>query len=107
MKAKNSKDLIPIGQVAHRLGIHEQTIRAYERKGLVKPLRSEKRTRFFSEADVTRIMIITLLTQELGLNLAGVKILLDFAKQNQHSDDVLLDYIDDYKSEIIHKTLKE
>lgn len=98
MADKKISETLSIGQVAKILSIHEQTIRAYERKGLIKPSRTIKQTRTFTKNDITRIMIIIVLTQELGLNLAGVKIMLDFAQNNRVNDDALLDFIDDYKS---------
>jgi len=107
MSNKKNEKLMSIGQISQRLGIHEQTIRAYERKGLITPHRSEKKTRAFSELDITRLITITLLTQEIGLNIAGVKILFDFAKFNNLSDEELLDYIDDYKSKSHQNKLRD
>ncbi len=88
-----------IGEVAKKLGIHDQTIRMYERKHLIKPQRSEHDTRLFSKNDVTKITIIITLTQEIGMNLSGVKIVFSLAKKLKMSDDELLDFIYDHKSE--------
>ena len=88
-----------IGKVARKLGIHEQTIRAYERKGLIRPTRTEKGTRVFSNEDTIRIIIIITLTQELGLTLTGVNILLHFAQKHQVNDEELLEFIEDHKNE--------
>lgn len=68
--------IFAIGVVARLTGLHEQTIRQYERIGLVAPRRSEGGTRIFSEHDVTRLKSIANLTREMGVNLAGVEIIL-------------------------------
>jgi len=65
-----------IGVVAKLTGLHEQTIRQYERIGLVAPHRSPGGTRVFSEIDVTRLKSISSLTRDMGVNLAGVEIIL-------------------------------
>jgi MerR family transcriptional regulator/heat shock protein HspR len=93
------KDLFLIGEVAKKLGIHDQTIRMYERKLLLKPRRTENQTRLFSKDDITKITIIITLTQEIGLNLSGVKIVFVLAKKLKMSDDELLDFIYDHTSE--------
>ncbi len=93
------KDLFLIGEVAKKLGIHDQTIRMYERKVLLKPRRTENQTRLFSKDDITKITIIITLTQEIGLNLSGVKIVFALAKKLKMSDDELLDFIYDHTSE--------
>jgi MerR family transcriptional regulator/heat shock protein HspR len=93
------KDLFLIGEVAKKLGIHDQTIRMYERKLLIKPRRTENHTRLFSKDDITKITIIITLTQEIGLNLSGVKIVSALAKKLKMSDDELLDFIYDHTSE--------
>jgi MerR family transcriptional regulator, heat shock protein HspR len=96
---KRDADMILIGEVAKKLGIHDQTIRMYERKGLVKPQRTENGTRIFSKNDMTKITIIITLTQEVGLNLSGVKIVFALAKRLKMSDDELLDFIYDHSLE--------
>ena len=90
-----AKEFLYIGEVAKLINIHEQTIREYERKGLIKPDRSSRKTRLFSKIDLLRIEIIITLTQELGLNLSGVKIIFTLAKTAGMNDDELLDFITD------------
>lgn len=93
------KEYMLIGEVAKRLGIHDQTIRMYERKHLIKPHRTSNNTRLFSQNDVTKITIIITLTQEIGLNLSGVKIVFSLARRLKMTDDELLDFIYDHHSE--------
>jgi MerR family transcriptional regulator, heat shock protein HspR len=65
-----------ISVAADLVGMHPQTLRIYENKGLVRPKRTPGGTRLYSEADVERLQIIQRLTTELGLNLAGVELVL-------------------------------
>jgi len=65
-----------ISVAAELVGMHPQTLRLYEAKGLVRPTRTPGGTRLYSEADVERLRIIQRLTTELGLNLAGVELVL-------------------------------
>ncbi len=65
-----------ISVAAELVGMHPQTLRMYEAKGLVRPQRTPGGTRLYSEADVERLRIIQRLTTELGLNLAGVELVL-------------------------------
>jgi len=65
-----------ISVAAELAGVHPQTLRTYETKGLVRPKRTPGGTRLYSEADVERLRIIQRLTTELGLNLAGVELVL-------------------------------
>lgn len=75
------KPLYLIGVVADILKIHPQTLRLYERKGLIRPSRTVGRTRMYSEEDVDEIRRILRLTRDLGVNLAGVEIILRMRRQ--------------------------
>ncbi len=65
-----------ISVAADLVGIHPQTLRIYEQKGLVRPKRTAGNTRLYSDADVERVQLIQRLTTDLGLNLAGVELVL-------------------------------
>ena len=65
-----------ISVAAELVGIHPQTLRIYEQKGLVRPQRTAGNTRLYSDADVERLQLIQRLTSDLGLNLAGVELVL-------------------------------
>jgi MerR family transcriptional regulator/heat shock protein HspR len=65
-----------ISVAAELVGMHPQTLRIYETKGLVRPKRTPGNTRLYSEADLDRLRLIQRLTTELGLNLAGVEVVL-------------------------------
>jgi MerR family transcriptional regulator/heat shock protein HspR len=66
-----------ISVAADLVGMHPQTLRIYESKGLIRPKRTAGNTRLYSEADVERLRLIQQLTNELGLNLAGVEQVLE------------------------------
>jgi MerR family transcriptional regulator/heat shock protein HspR len=72
----NDRPIYMISVAAELVGMHPQTLRMYETKGLVRPKRTPGGTRLYSEADVERLRIIQRLTSELGLNLAGVELVL-------------------------------
>jgi MerR family transcriptional regulator/heat shock protein HspR len=66
-----------IGVVAETYGIHQQTLRLYEREGLLAPSRSRGNTRLYTDEDLARLETILSLTRDLGVNLAGVAVILD------------------------------
>jgi MerR family transcriptional regulator/heat shock protein HspR len=72
-----------ISVAAELVGMHPQTLRMYEQKGLVRPKRTAGNTRLYSEADLERLRLIQKLTTKLGLNLAGVEAVLDLEEQLQ------------------------
>ena len=70
-----------ISIVSRMIGLHQQTIRSYERVGLVKPHRTQGNTRLYSHADVERLRTVTRLVNDLGVNLAGVDVILRMTRQ--------------------------
>jgi MerR family transcriptional regulator, heat shock protein HspR len=70
-----------ISAVADIYKVHPQTLRLYERLGLLKPSRSEGNTRLYTEEDVQRLEIILTLTRDLGVNLAGVEVILNMREK--------------------------
>jgi MerR family transcriptional regulator, heat shock protein HspR len=70
-----------ISAVAERYEVHPQTLRLYEREGLLKPSRSEGNTRLYTDEDLDRLDVILQLTRELGVNLAGVEIILNMREK--------------------------
>jgi len=70
-----------ISVVASMLDIHPQTLRQYEREGLVEPSRTEGRMRLYSQRDIDRMKLILRLTRQMGVNLAGVDIILQLKEQ--------------------------
>jgi MerR family transcriptional regulator/heat shock protein HspR len=70
--------------VAQMVGMHEQSLRMYERKGLICPQRSDGNIRLFSDADVERVRFIKRLVDDLGVNLAGAEVILHMREQMEH-----------------------
>lgn len=87
-----------ISVVAEQYGVHQQTLRLYEREGLIKPSRSEKGTRYYTEEDIERLELILSLTRDMGVNLAGVSVILNMRErmeQMQREFENFLCYIRD------------
>ena len=76
MKSRGSSGVFRIGVIAERFGIHPQTLRMYEREGLLRPVRTEGNTRLYDADTIERLEIILTLTRHLGVNLAGVEVIL-------------------------------
>ena len=81
------RPLFMIGIAAELIGVHPQTLRMYEQKGLLCPRKSIKNTRLYSQEDVDLGRYIQKLTQEMGMNLAGAKKVLDLERRIERVDD--------------------
>ena len=80
-RRKPDPKFVMISVVSERYGIHPQTLRLYEREGLIKPVRSAGNTRLYDEECIRRLEIILTLTRDLGVNLAGVEVILNMREQ--------------------------
>ncbi|MCK4651446.1 MerR family transcriptional regulator [Candidatus Babeliales bacterium] len=80
---KRRRGFYSISVVAKMFSVHQQTIRMYEKEGLISPKRTEGNTRLFSEEDVDRLEKVIHLTHKVGVNLAGVQIILKLQKKIQ------------------------
>ncbi|MEX0849773.1 MAG: MerR family transcriptional regulator [Candidatus Dependentiae bacterium] len=81
MRVKKNKGFFSISAVAKMFSVHQQTIRLYEKEGLINPKRSSGNTRLFSEDDIDRLEEVIYLTHQLGINLAGVQMILKLKKK--------------------------
>ena len=87
--AYDQQPLFTINDIARRLAIHPQTLRLYERQGFVKPSRTKGNTRLYASQDVEQLRLILHLTRDLGVNLAGVEIILSMqGKLRQMQQDI-------------------
>src|SRR5438034_9844446 len=77
MRKGKSKGAYMISSVAEQYQIHPQTLRLYEREGLIKPSRSDGNTRLYTDEDLETLEVVLHLTRDLGVNLAGVEIILN------------------------------
>ena len=95
-RGKSEQKYVMISVVAERYGIHPQTLRLYEREGLIKPTRSAGNTRLYDEEAIRRLEIILTLTRDLGVNLAGVEVILHMREQMERMQgevDRLLEFV--------------
>ncbi len=76
-----------ISVVANMLSIHPQTLRQYEREGLVEPSRTQGRMRLYSQGDIDRMKLILRLTRDMGVNLAGVDVVLRLREQMESMEE--------------------
>src|ERR1700690_1927401 len=81
MSKKTGKAYYMISAVAQKYNIHPQTLPLYEREGLLKPSRTDGNTRLYSEEDLEQLETILALTRDLGVNLAGVEIILNMRRK--------------------------
>jgi MerR family transcriptional regulator/heat shock protein HspR len=77
----HNEPVFQISVVSRMVGLHQQTIRSYERVGLISPARSRGNTRLYSTADVERLRQVVRLVSDLGVNLAGVDVILRMSRQ--------------------------
>ena len=95
-RRKPDQKYVMISVVAERYAIHPQTLRLYEREGLLKPTRSAGNTRLYDEEAIRRLEIILTLTRDLGVNLAGVEVILNMREQMEKMQgevDRLLEFV--------------
>ena len=96
-----------ISAVASQYEIHPQTLRLYEREGLLKPSRSEGNTRLYTDTDLERLEVILSLTRDLGVNLAGVEIILNMREKMdamQREFMRFFSYLQEHAEEFSHLT---
>ncbi len=105
MKREKTR-LYTIGVVASMFNIHPQTLRLYEREGLIKPTRSKGRTRYYTEEDIQRLEFILTLSRDLGVNLAGIDIILRMKEQMEELEmqlQKLIEFIQREVSEVYQR----
>ncbi|MBI2833673.1 MAG: helix-turn-helix transcriptional regulator [Acidobacteria bacterium] len=97
---KSGKAFYMISAVAQKYNIHPQTLRLYEREGLLKPSRTEGNTRLYSDEDLEQLETILSLTRELGVNLAGVEIILNMRRKIERMQTEVNDFMEFVKHEL-------
>src|SRR6201982_420788 len=100
MTKKKGKAAYMISAVAEQYAIHPQTLRLYEREGLLAPSRSEGNTRLYTDEDVERLEVILKLTRELGVNLAGVEIILNMREKMAAMQRQIEEFVSQLNTEI-------
>jgi len=89
-----------ISAVAELYEIHPQTLRLYEREGLLKPSRSEGNTRLYTQEDLERLEVILKLTREFGVNLAGVEIILNMREKMEAMQRQIEEFVETLNQEV-------
>ncbi len=89
-----------ISSVAEQYQIHPQTLRLYEREGLLKPSRSDGNTRLYTDQDLERLDVILKLTRDLGVNLAGVEIILNMREKMEEMQRQIQEFVAGLNTEI-------
>ncbi|AXK60276.1 MerR family transcriptional regulator [Candidatus Chromulinivorax destructor] len=103
-KIKKKQAFFSISAVAKMFSVHQQTIRLYEKEGFITPKRSDGNTRMFSEEDVDRLEEIIHLTHQMGINLAGVEMILKLQKKITRMQKDMNKIFTNAQSELIQET---
>ncbi|HLJ86350.1 MAG TPA: helix-turn-helix transcriptional regulator [Candidatus Angelobacter sp.] len=90
---RKSKGAYMISSVAEMYGIHPQTLRLYEREGLLKPSRTEGNTRLYTEEDLQRLEFILSLARDLGVNIAGIAIILQMRERMEEMNRQMQEFV--------------
>ena len=98
--AKAKRAAYMISAVAEQFEIHPQTLRLYEREGLLTPSRSDGNTRLYTEEDLERLEVILKLTRDLGVNLAGVEIILNMREKMSEMQRQIETFVSSLNTEI-------
>lgn len=97
---RRRKGFYMISVVAQQFEVHPQTLRLYEREGLLKPSRTQGNTRLYSDEDLETLQFILNLTRDMGVNLAGVEIIMDMRRKMQEMQQDAERFLDSLRDEI-------
>jgi len=106
MAKSKSRAAYMISAVAEQYAIHPQTLRLYEREGLLKPSRSEGNTRLYTVEDLERLEVILHLTRDLGVNLAGVEIILNMREKMGEMHAQIQEFVATLNRELAARTAR-
>lgn len=99
-KRPSGKSFYMISVVSQKYDIHPQTLRLYEREGLLMPSRTDGNTRLYSDEDLAQLETILTLTRDLGVNLAGVEIILNMRRKMERMQDEVNEFMEYAKHEL-------
>ncbi|MEI9811916.1 MAG: helix-turn-helix transcriptional regulator [Acidobacteriota bacterium] len=103
-KATTRKAAFMISAVAEQYQLHPQTLRMYEREGLLTPSRSDGNTRLYTQDDLERLEVILKLTRELGVNLAGVEIILNMREKMSEMQKQIEQFVTSLNTEFTQRS---
>jgi MerR family transcriptional regulator/heat shock protein HspR len=101
MSKRKSKGAYMISAVAEMYGIHPQTLRLYEREGLLKPSRTEGNTRLYTDEDLQRLEFILSLARDLGVNISGMAIILQMRERMEEMQRQIQDFVKYIQEEVL------
>ncbi|MGA7885532.1 MAG: helix-turn-helix transcriptional regulator [Acidobacteriaceae bacterium] len=103
---RKSKGAYMISAVAEMYDIHPQTLRLYEREGLLKPSRTEGNTRLYTDEDLERLEFILNLARDLGVNIAGIAIILQMRERMEAMNHQMQDFVEYVRTEMLSRMQK-
>ena len=103
MTKRRSKGAYMISAVAEMYGIHPQTLRLYEREGLLKPSRTEGNTRLYTDEDLQRLEFILNLARDLGVNISGISIILQMRERMEEMQFQIQDFVKAIQQEVLSR----
>jgi MerR family transcriptional regulator/heat shock protein HspR len=103
MTKRKSKGAYMISAVAEMYGIHPQTLRLYEREGLLKPSRTEGNTRLYTDEDLQRLEFILTLARDLSVNISGIAIILQMRERMEEMQRQIQDFVKYMQEEVINR----
>jgi MerR family transcriptional regulator, heat shock protein HspR len=103
MTKRKSKGAYMISSVAEMYGIHPQTLRLYEREGLLKPSRTEGNTRLYTDEDLERLEFILSLARDLGVNIAGMAIILQMRERMEEMQRQIQEFVQYIQQEVLSR----
>jgi MerR family transcriptional regulator/heat shock protein HspR len=101
MTKRKSKGAYMISAVAEMYDIHPQTLRLYEREGLLKPSRTEGNTRLYTDEDLQRLEFILNLARDLGVNISGIAIILQMRERMEETQRQIQDFVQYIQQEVL------
>ena len=101
MAKRKSKGAYMISSVAEMYEIHPQTLRLYEREGLLKPSRTEGNTRLYTDEDLERLEFILTLARDLGVNISGIAIILQMRERMEQMQKEMQEFMRNLQSEML------
>ncbi len=101
MAKRKGKGAYMISAVAEMYGIHPQTLRLYEREGLLKPSRTEGNTRLYTDEDLQRLEIILSLARDLGVNISGIAIILQMRERMEEMQRQMQEFLTSFQREML------
>ena len=103
MTKRRSKGAYMISAVAEMYGIHPQTLRLYEREGLLKPSRTEGNTRLYTDEDLQRLEFILSLARDLGVNISGIAIILQMRERMETMQEQIQEFVKYIQEEVLSR----